>query len=191
MSLPSFLQSALWSYDISKLDRKKDRDLIITQIFNHGTWSQVLWVLDNYSREEIRKVVKKPERGLWHKDALNFWTEIFDIKLSKKNNQASCFFFKHYVLMHPEILNSQQRKIFPKLNFLTKENLYLAGGTAPALQLGHRRSIDFDFYSSKHFKKGKFISLFRKYLKNDKIEVLRDFDDTFEMRKGSLQIAFL
>ncbi len=47
--------------------------------------------------------------------------------------------------MHPEVLNSPGRKIFQKLkNFST---FYLAGGTALALQIGHRRSIDFDLFS--------------------------------------------
>jgi predicted nucleotidyltransferase component of viral defense system len=50
--------------------------------------------------------------------------------------------------MFYEILNKKRRDILPFLaNF--KEEFYLAGGTALALQLGHRDSIDFDF-----FKKG-------------------------------------
>ena len=31
------------------------------------------------------------------------------------------------------------------------ENAYLAGGTALALQLGHRISVDFDFFAKKEF----------------------------------------
>lgn len=52
---------------------------------------------------------------------------------------------------HSEILNKHQSKIFPELAFLKKERFYLAGGTALALQLGHRTSIDFDFYTQRHF----------------------------------------
>lgn len=50
------------------------------------------------------------------------------------------------------ILNKNQAKIFPKLGFLQKEKFYLAGGTALALQIGHRTSVDLDFYSRYHFK---------------------------------------
>jgi len=32
------------------------------------------------------------------------------------------------------------------------ENAYLAGGTGLALQLGHRISVDFDFFTEKKFK---------------------------------------
>lgn len=53
---------------------------------------------------------------------------------------------------HWEILNREQLEIWSKLDFLASEEIYLAGGTALALQLGHRTSVDFDFYSQSHFK---------------------------------------
>ena len=52
---------------------------------------------------------------------------------------------------HSEILNQNQAKILPQLAFLENFGFYLAGGTALALQIGHRTSLDFDFYNQKHF----------------------------------------
>jgi hypothetical protein len=47
--------------------------------------------------------------------------------------------------MHYEILDENRIKILPLLkNF--KDDFYLAGGTGLALQIGHRDSIDFDFF---------------------------------------------
>ncbi len=47
--------------------------------------------------------------------------------------------------MHLEAITSGQKRIFEKLkNF---PGYYLAGGTALALQIGHRISVDFDFFS--------------------------------------------
>ncbi|MEW6408468.1 MAG: hypothetical protein AB1465_07345 [Patescibacteria group bacterium] len=94
MSLPKFLQTAPWSYDLKTLDIKKDRHLIITQILNHGTWEQVQWVLKNYREREIKEVVKNPDRGVWHKDALNFWLNIFNLKLPKKIIKDALFSLK-------------------------------------------------------------------------------------------------
>lgn len=54
--------------------------------------------------------------------------------------------------MYTDCLNKNQIKTLKKLGFLKKYGLYLAGGTALALQLGHRRSMDLDFYTSKEFK---------------------------------------
>ncbi|MGB6838911.1 MAG: nucleotidyl transferase AbiEii/AbiGii toxin family protein, partial [Microgenomates group bacterium] len=52
---------------------------------------------------------------------------------------------------HLNVLDKNQKKIFPNLSFLAQDGFYLAGGTALALQIGHRTSVDFDFYSNKHF----------------------------------------
>lgn len=45
---------------------------------------------------------------------------------------------------HTSILDKNQKDILPKLSFLSKDGFYLAGGTALALQIGHRTSVDFD-----------------------------------------------
>jgi len=50
-----------------------------------------------------------------------------------------------------------------------------------ALQLGHRTSVDFDFYSPKSFRKGAILKLIKKNISKIKLKVLRDFDDTFEV----------
>lgn len=49
--------------------------------------------------------------------------------------------------MHLEALKPENKKIFPKLSQF--KNFYLAGGTSLALQIGHRISVDFDFFSKK------------------------------------------
>ncbi|MEO0297216.1 MAG: hypothetical protein ABIN23_07210 [candidate division WOR-3 bacterium] len=51
-----------------------------------------------------------------------------------------------------EILSKHQKEILKLLDFTKKFNFYLAGGTGPALYLGHRSSIDFDFYTEKNLK---------------------------------------
>jgi predicted nucleotidyltransferase component of viral defense system len=56
---------------------------------------------------------------------------------------------KHH--FHPEIFDKNQLSIFPKLTFLKSNGFYLAGGTALALQLGHRTSVDLDFFNPDHF----------------------------------------
>ncbi len=48
--------------------------------------------------------------------------------------------------MHKAILTPKQTTLLPLIKSFSA-NFYLAGGTAIALHLGHRRSIDFDFFS--------------------------------------------
>jgi len=47
--------------------------------------------------------------------------------------------------MHDEILNDGQRELLPLMAQFRRE-FYLVGGTAIALHLGHRRSVDFDLF---------------------------------------------
>lgn len=51
--------------------------------------------------------------------------------------------------VHEEILTERQREALRLLGSKTAErDFYLAGGTAIALHLGHRRSVDFDWFLS-------------------------------------------
>jgi len=53
--------------------------------------------------------------------------------------------------LHADILTAVQKKALRRLGpFALREGFYLGGGTAVALQLGHRRSIDFDWFTSAH-----------------------------------------
>lgn len=53
--------------------------------------------------------------------------------------------------MHFEALTTDGKKIFPKLSKF--EGFYLAGDTALALQIGHRISVDFDFFTGEKIKR--------------------------------------
>jgi len=52
--------------------------------------------------------------------------------------------------MHKEILTEEQIALLPLVKSFSK-NFGLVGGTAIALHIGHRRSIDFDLFSEKEF----------------------------------------
>lgn len=71
--LPTFMQSCLWSYDISKIDLRKDCHLVITQAINYGTPQQLRWMLQNYTDAEIKESVIHPTRGVWWREKLKLW----------------------------------------------------------------------------------------------------------------------
>ncbi|MDP1706993.1 MAG: nucleotidyl transferase AbiEii/AbiGii toxin family protein [bacterium] len=54
--------------------------------------------------------------------------------------------------LHTETLTPELKMLFPKLAPF-KDDFYLAGGTALALQIGHRVSVDFDLFSDTPIKK--------------------------------------
>jgi len=79
-----------------------------------------------------------------------------------------------------KLLNHNQKLVFENLGFTSKYDLYLAGGTALIFYLGHRTSLDFDFYTEKRFKKGKLTKIFMKELMNKglNVEVEEDEENT-------------
>ena len=89
--VPRQFQRVLWSYDINKMDLKKHKKEIITQVLNYGTWQDLKLLFKLYSEREIKKIIKTPQRGAWFKKVLNFWATIFDIKLKKKTWQKAIF----------------------------------------------------------------------------------------------------
>lgn len=49
---------------------------------------------------------------------------------------------------HPDILSIRQKKVLTQIgHFCSTQGFYLAGGTALAIHLGHRRSRDFDWFT--------------------------------------------
>lgn len=58
---------------------------------------------------------------------------------------------------HLEILPTAQRAVWPELAGLPR-SFVLYGGTALALRLGHRVSVDFDFFSSEGFVPGEMLN---------------------------------
>ncbi len=67
-----------------------------------------------------------------------------------------------------QVLNDRQLDLIKGLDFLGGE-VYLAGGTGLALQLGHRTSLDFDFYSKVRFDAQLLVASFQEKSKDLKI----------------------
>lgn len=58
--------------------------------------------------------------------------------------------------MYPESINAKTRLVLEKIKkSRLAQNFYLAGGTALAIQLGHRESIDLDFFCREEFSNSK------------------------------------
>lgn len=85
------------------------------------------------------------------------------------------------------VLNNNQKKIIKKLGFL--KNFYLAGGTALALQLGHRTSKDLDFYSEKEFDSKALYSKFKKNFSKDVSKPVFS-ENTLQFKIGITDLSF-
>lgn len=84
--IPSFLKATRWNYNIEKLGIEENKRIIIESVLNHGADREISWLLRTYSEDEIVSVLKNPSRGFWDKESLNFWCEIFNVKIGKRKS---------------------------------------------------------------------------------------------------------
>src|SRR3989337_2013354 len=87
MVLPEFLKPYFPSYELSDLDSRENRQLIITHLLNYGDTDAVGWLFATYELPEITDVIQNPLRGSWTKKSLNYWQVIFDLDIDE--NQAA------------------------------------------------------------------------------------------------------
>lgn len=78
------------------------------------------------------------------------------------------------------ILNKKRKNLLPLLKGF-KDEFYLAGGTALALQAGHRRSEDFDFFTSDTFDLQALQEKTNSLLKDYPISVTQLEEDTYSI----------
>ena len=75
-----------------------------------------------------------------------------------------------------------------KLGFIEKYGFYLAGGTALALQIGHRDSLDFDFYTEKKFDSQKLREEFDKRF--EKVQEIYIAEGTLGLEVDGIGVSF-
>jgi hypothetical protein len=80
-SLPEFFKPILWSYDFDKLDKERDKDVIIINAINYGDLIHWRWLKDNYNVSDvlskipataIRKRARKLAKIIFRVEALNY-----------------------------------------------------------------------------------------------------------------------
>lgn len=91
--------------------------------------------------------------------------------------------------MHREILTKEQERMIPFLKVFSKD-FGLVGGTAIALHIGHRESIDFDLFTNKEFLN----STIRSKIRNDGKEIKHVFfdkKDEYTVLVDNVKLTFL
>jgi len=91
--------------------------------------------------------------------------------------------------MYKNILTKEMQKIYPLLKNLG-DDFYLAGGTGLALLVGHRISVDFDFFSDEPIKKN-LLKEVEKIFYEFKIQVVLNTKDELTMLVNNTKITFL
>jgi hypothetical protein len=86
--IPVYVKPFLWSYDTKRIDIGKDKRTIILNVLNLGTKKSIDWLLNNYTKEEIRQVIKNTYKSEWDNKSINLWSMVFNVKPKKQRNVA-------------------------------------------------------------------------------------------------------
>lgn len=86
-----------------------------------------------------------------------------------------------------DILDKKRLALLPKLKFLKDAGFYLAGGTALALQIKHRRSVDFDFYIQGNFDSEKILIHFQENGHN--VILIQEAENTLIAKVEGIEIS--
>jgi len=89
--------------------------------------------------------------------------------------------------MYLEILSKEQKELLPLIKLFRRE-FYLVGGTAIALQIGHRKSIDFDLFKATPFNSRKILNKINAL--NYRYIVTRRVEEQLNLTVSNVQITF-
>jgi len=91
--------------------------------------------------------------------------------------------------MHIETINEQTKRVLDKIKkFGAAKSFYMAGGTALAVHLGHRASIDLDFFSQKSFSTAE---LKNKLSKIGEVSIVGEAEGTLHVSLDHVMVSFL
>lgn len=95
---------------------------------------------------------------------------------------------------HMEILPAAQQRLWPELRATAELGFVLYGGTAVALRLGHRHSVDFDFFSDqaldRHAIHAAFPFMARSTLLQDERQTLGVLVPGADPQSGQVKLSF-
>lgn len=92
--------------------------------------------------------------------------------------------------MFYNIIDNNRLLILPLLKKF-KADFYLAGGTGLALQIGHRDSVDFDFFSAKNFATSKLYEKIKDVFAGHKISKVQEEKNTLTVFiDGKIKLSF-
>ena len=93
--------------------------------------------------------------------------------------------------MHLETATPKMLELAKVFTSHLDHKYYLSGGTALALQIGHRTSIDLDYFTSDHIDTKKLKNLLNKILPTSKINFVFEEKDTLWCTIDDVKVSFI
>ena len=81
--LPKSFKYLLWSYNFSKIDPQRDKERIIINTINYGNWEHWKWIVKNYGKETIKRIIENTPKSEFRERALMLICLLLKIKKVK------------------------------------------------------------------------------------------------------------
>ncbi|WP_429454861.1 nucleotidyl transferase AbiEii/AbiGii toxin family protein [Paraburkholderia sp. WC7.3g] len=153
-------------------------DRVITQVMNLGSYSEVEGLVAQMGSDALRHVLTHAKPGEFNERSWAYWN--YRLGLADIDHMPPMPTRKICVAAiftpHTDVLPPAQRRLWPELSPANQLGFVLYGGTAIALRLGHRPSVDFDFFTHHQLDK----EVIRKFMPfTATAEVLQDRPNTY------------
>lgn len=87
--LPADFKPLMWSYDFDKIDPLKDKETIIINTINYGSWKQWLWLFNYYGIKELKEIIFNiPQSEFRNYKGLSLVSLILGLKKMKYENRG-------------------------------------------------------------------------------------------------------
>ena len=80
LSIPSSLQANFQDYELVDLNLYRDANLIIQRTLEYGTWAEVRWLFQAYSRQRIQRFLREHGERWLSPVTFNYWRKLLRIR---------------------------------------------------------------------------------------------------------------
>ena len=87
--LPKSFKYLLWSYNFSKIDPQRDKERIIINTINYGNWEHWKWIVKNYGKETIKRIIENTPKSEFRERALMLICLLLKIKKVKYASRSA------------------------------------------------------------------------------------------------------
>jgi len=191
--IPLSLQPYFQEYDLTDLHLRKDANLIIQRTLEYGTWEEVRWLFQTYTRQRIQRFLR--EHGeRWPKPVtFNYWRKLLGVRRWQSAPFGKGEVWIPFLEQSPlGSVNARNGGCFSSGCSPAFYQKFLSGRwPGLALHLGHRFSVDLDLFSTDETAVGPDQrDAMRMLLGDPSLSITHDIDGTFVATWQDVGISF-
>ena len=78
--VPQSLQPYFQEYDLATLSLRRDANLIIQRTLEYGTWDELRWLFQTYSRRRVQRFLREHGERWLNPATFNYWRKLLGVR---------------------------------------------------------------------------------------------------------------